>query len=603
LAITVAATAADKVYDATTGATVTSLGSSGVLTGDIVDFTSAGATFGDANVADDKTVTITGITKSGIDAGNYTINTTAITTADITPVVLNLSGTRVYDGTTDAAANLFGTAGMLAGVTGETIQLSGAGHTADKNVARDIHGDPMAKAIGDLGGFTLSDGGNGLAQNYTLVGGTDTLTITPRPIDVSAVAEDKVYDAGTTGVAMLSSSGVLTDDAVDFGYGTATFADANAAIGKTVTVSGITKSGGDANNYAITSTTVTTTADITPMVLNLAGTRVYDGTLGADASLFGKAGVLAGVKGESLTLSGIGTLTDKNVGTHKPFASTAGFALVGNGTTLASNYTLAGGSDWVTITPAMLAVTGTKTTDRIYDGTRLDALSGATLSGLFDGDDVVLANAAQGRFADANVGTDKTVTTAMAIGGKDAGNYVLQQPSGLVADITPRPVTVTAAGTDKMFDGNTSDTVALAGEGVLSGDEVGFSHEAADFSDSNVGDHKTVTVTGIRLTGADAFNYVLVDPVVTTTASITGARLSAFGVDSGVLAYLQGAIRPASVATPYGTAIEYGAGSATGNRKMLRRPIERHRARRDFTSGMALKVVDGGVRTPAEGAR
>jgi hypothetical protein len=154
-----------------------------------------------------------------------------------------------------------------------------------------------------------------------------------------------------------------------------------------------------------------------------------------------------------------------------------------------------------------------------------------------------------------------------------------------------------------MFDGNTSDTVALAGEGVLSGDEVGFSHEAANFSDSNVGDHKTVTVTGIRLTGADAFNYVLVDPVVTTTASITGARLSAFGVDSGVLAYLQGAIRPASVATPYGTAIEYGAGSATGNRKMLRRPIERHRARRDFTSGMALKVVDGGVRTPAEGAR
>jgi hypothetical protein len=596
LAITITATAADKIYDATTGATVTSLGSSGVLGGDTVNFTSAGATFADAKAATGKTETVSGITETGTDAGNYTINTTATTTADITPVVLNLTGTRVYDGTTDADANLFGTGGVLAGIAGQTLNLSGSGHVADKNVGN-------AKNFSDLGSLVLSDGGNGgLAQNYTLVGGNDALTITPKAITVSAIAQDKVYDAGTAGIATLSSSGVLTGDTVDFDYGTATFADANAATGKTVSVSGITKTGTDAGNYTINAT-ATTTADITPFVLNLSGTRVYDSTAGADASLFGDNGVLDGVNGERLTLSGVGTLTDKNVAEQKPFASTAGFTLAGNGTTLASNYTLVGGSDWVTITPATLAVTGTKATDRTYDGSRVDALSGAVLAGLLGNDDVTLGNAASGLFADANAGTGKAVTTSMTIDGEDSGNYVLQQPMGLVADIAPRPVTVTATGTDKMFDGNTTATVTLAGEGVVSGDEVGFSHEAANFSDSNVDDDKAVTVTGIRLTGADAANYVLVDPVVTTTASITGAQLSAFGVDNGVLAYLQSPIRPASVATPYGLAIQHGEGSFTGNRKLLHRPIERHRTRRDFISGMALKVVDGGVRMPAKGAR
>ncbi|MGH8145601.1 MAG: YDG domain-containing protein [Rhodanobacteraceae bacterium] len=593
LAITVDFTAANKIYDATTGATVTSLGSSGLLGGDTVNFTSAGATFGDANVADNKIVTVTGITKTGTDADNYTINMTATTKADITPVVLNLAGTRVYDGTTDADANLFGTGGVLAGIAGQTLNLSGGGHVADKNVG-------ASKMFANLGSLTLqngTDGNGGLAQNYTLVGGTDTLTITAKAITVSAVAQNKVYDGGTAGIATLASSDVLTGDTLDFDYGSATFTDANAATGKIVTVSGITKTGADAGNYTI-NTTATTAADITPFVLNLSGTRVYDSTADADATLFGDHGVLAGVASESLTLSGVGTLADKNVGTRKPFPSMAGFTLTGNGTTLASNYTLVGGSDWVTITPAALVVTGTKTTDHNYDGTRVDTLSGATLSGLLGNDEVTLGNAASGRFADANVGTDKTVTTAMTIDGKDSGNYVLQQPTGLVADITRRPVTVAATGTDKMFDGNTIDTVTLAGEGVVSGDDVGFSREAANFSDSNVDDDKTVTVTGIRLTGADAANYVLVDPVVTTTANITGAQLSAFGVDNGVLAYLQGPIRPASIATPYGLAIQHGEDPFTGNRKMLHRPIERHSTRRDFTSGMALKVVDGGVRMP-----
>ena len=77
---------------------------------------------------------------------------------------------------------------------------------------------------------------------------------------------------------------------------------------------------------------------------------------------FGNSGVLAGVNNETLTLAGAGTLSSKNVGTEVAFAAggLAGLTLIGNGTALASNYTLAGGFDWVTITPATLNVVGTR---------------------------------------------------------------------------------------------------------------------------------------------------------------------------------------------------------------------------------------------------
>ncbi|WP_430390102.1 YDG domain-containing protein [Dyella sp. 20L07] len=594
-AIDVVATAANKVYDTTTGATVTSLTGNGVVSGDDVDFQSNPATFADANAANGKTVTVDGLTKTGADAGNYVFNSTTTTTqANITPYVLDLSGTRVYDGSVDAVASLFGANGVLTGLNGQTVSLSGTGHVGDKNVGTN-------KAFADLGSLALSDGGNGgLGGNYTLVGGIDTLTITPKAlgatatvndrvydgttkidlngaalvglvggdqvalngategefadknvgtnksvttsmtisgtdasnytfttltglianvtpkaIDVAATAANKVYDT-TTGatVTSLTSNGVLAGDTVDFGYGTSNFANANAANGKTVTVDGLTKTGTDAGNYVFNSTTTTTQANITPYVLNLSGTRVYDGTVDAVANLFGANGVLTGLNGQTVNLNGTGHVGDKNVGTNKAFADLGSLALSdgGNGG-IGSNYTLVGGID--------------------------------TLS------------------------------------------------------ITPRSIMVSATGTDKMFDGNTRDTVTLGSNGVVQGDRLGFTNEAANFSDPNVGNGKTVTVTGLQLNGADASNYVLSSTTAVTQANITGARPSAFGISDGLLAQLSNAVGPTELATPYGLANQVTVGVYTGNKKKLHRPIERNVSRDDFTSGMALRVIDGGVRAPA----
>ena len=136
--------------------------------------------------------------------------------------------------------------------------------------------------------------------------------------------------------------------------------------------------------------TAATTADINPAILNLTGTRVYNGLTSADASLFGSNGTLTGVNGETLTLTGTGTLASKSVSTHQSFPNLSGFSL-GDGTGAASNYTLVGGTDWVNITPLHITVAATGI-NKVYDGDMLDP--GLTLSsgGILGGDHVTFSD-------------------------------------------------------------------------------------------------------------------------------------------------------------------------------------------------------------------
>ena len=86
--VTASYTASNKTYDSTDFATVT--GSlSGVVSGDSVSVSKTSSVFSDANVADGKTVTISGISIGATDASNYTLqNTTTTTTANISEAVI-----------------------------------------------------------------------------------------------------------------------------------------------------------------------------------------------------------------------------------------------------------------------------------------------------------------------------------------------------------------------------------------------------------------------------------------------------------------------------------------------------------------------------------
>src|SRR5262249_37188659 len=105
-ALHVTATGQDQVYNGSTGAMVTL--SDDEVSGDDVTGSYAGANLGDKHEGTGKVVSVTGIASSGADAGNYVLqNTTAATTANITPAPLTITATtntKTYDGTAGAGA-------------------------------------------------------------------------------------------------------------------------------------------------------------------------------------------------------------------------------------------------------------------------------------------------------------------------------------------------------------------------------------------------------------------------------------------------------------------------------------------------------------------
>jgi hypothetical protein len=90
--------------------------------------------------------------------------------------------------------------------------------------------------------------------------------------------------------------------------------------------------------------------------------------------------------------------------------------------------------------------------------------------------------------------------------------------------VDPKAVTGNFVANNKPWDGTTAASVGLRSlTGVLEGDTVGLTGGTATFADANVGNGKTVTLSGASLFGADSANYTLTS-VNTTTANITKAN-------------------------------------------------------------------------------
>ncbi|MEK6707548.1 MAG: YDG domain-containing protein, partial [Pseudomonadota bacterium] len=109
---------------------------SGALTGDTVSYSGGTATFSNKNVANNKTVTATGLSLSGLDAGNYTVNSSATTLADISALAITgnvTAANKIYDATT--AALITGRT-LIGAIVGDDITYSGGTATfSNKNVA------------------------------------------------------------------------------------------------------------------------------------------------------------------------------------------------------------------------------------------------------------------------------------------------------------------------------------------------------------------------------------------------------------------------------------------------------------------------------------
>ena len=382
-------------------------------------------------------------------------------TANITPLALTYTGTpvalsRVYDGTRNATVT--GITSINGVLPGDVNDITVSGLFADKNVGT---GKSVTLALSGL-----------KASNYTLPVSGLTADITKATIaNVTGItASNKTYDTTTAATLVTGGAvfaGMVAGDVLTVDSATGAFSNKNAGTGKTVNISGITLGGADAGNYTLTSSTASTTATITPATITVTGVtaanKVYDATTAA--TLGGTAKITPlGSDVVNLGGSGIGVFANKNAGNGK-VVNVSGYTISGAD---AGNYTLVQPAGvTANITKRALTYSGTPVVapSRVYDGTTLISVSGATLNGVLGGDTANLA----GLFADPNVGMAKPVTLTLI--GTDGGNYSVTQPGGLTANITPRLLTVTADDKTMMFGGTIPElTYTVGGQGLVGAD-------------------------------------------------------------------------------------------------------------------------------------
>ena len=461
--------------------------------------------------------------------------------------------TRVYDGTTVATVTVDNLSGL---VSGETVTVAGFGTFNDKNVGT---GKPVQATL------TVRDGtGGGLASNYAFNTAAEGLTGTITPLAVTLTglgADNKIYDGNTAAtVHGTPQVAALGGDTVGLsGTVTAAFGDKNVGVAKPVNVgtAGLALVGADAGNYSLVAAQGLT-ADITPRVIDVSGLRaaskVYDGN--AVATLTGLPALNA-VVGDQVALGGTvsGAFNDKNVGNAKPVV-VSGLVLSGAD---AANYSLLTPKGLTAdITPLGVSVNGLQALDKVYDGSTAASLAGSAAVSALAGDVLSLSGAAQGRFADKNVGSSKPVAlSGLTLTGGDAANYMLLAPLGLRASITPLSVSVNGLrAVDKIYDGGTTATLAgTAGVNALAGDAVSLSGTAQGrFADKNVGSNKPVAVSGLALTGGDAANYTLLQPqglragITPLSVSVVGLTAVSKVYDGNAAASVIGSGRVATLA-------------------------------------------------------
>lgn len=179
-----------------------------------------------------------------------------------------------------------------------------------------------------------------------------------------------------------------------------------------------------------------------------------------------------------------------------------------------------------------VSVKGFEAQSKVYDG-KADAevnSTNAKLDGMIEGTDVGFDKSGLTfKFDDKNVGTSKAVknTAPITLTGTDAGNYNLTNPIvELTADITAKPVTVTAAVAEKTYDGLTNNAaVTLSAPELIAGDDVQFDKVTGTYVTADAGDAVEVEVN-YAISGADRGNYNITKAEEKTYGKVNKADLN-----------------------------------------------------------------------------
>ncbi len=472
---------------------------------------------------------------AGENVGAYAINQGTLTAGanyTITYVGANLTITsRALAVTATAATKVYGDADPVFAYTYTGTLLTG-----------DSFSGALARAAGEaIGTYAINQGTLTAGPNYTITFTGANLTITARPLTVTATAATKVYGDADPVLAYTFTGTLATGDSFTGALARA----AGEAVGTYAINQGTLTAG---PNYTITFTGANLTITARPLTVTAtAATKVYGDADPVFAYTY--TGTL--VTGDAFT-GALARAAGTNVGTYA----------INSGTlTAGTNYPITFVAANLPITARPLTVTATAAT-KVYGD--VDPVFAYTYTGtLVTGDAFTGALA---RAAGTNVGT-----YAINIGTLTAGtNYTITFVAANLT-ITARPLTVTADAKTKVYgDADPALTYTYTGT-LVTGDA--FTGALTRAAGTNVGTYAitqgtltagtnyaitytpanlTITARPITVT-ADAKSkiYGAADPALTWTVttgslvsgdSLTGALVRAAGETVGTYAINQGTL-------------------------------------------------------------
>ena len=481
------------------------------------------------------------------------------------------------DSTTSGTGRIDGLAGSTVDVAGAAIDLN-LGTTASLSTLNLSGGSvggqgslTVAKDFNQSGTGTLGTAFTDLALTRSLgtfvapaLGATHNIALT------TTGANDMVVSGALTAgnqVRLLSGGALTLNDTVTAnGSGDAIVASASTAFANNAGAGAFSAPGGRWLQYAANPSTSTfgsldsgntavwnaTYGTLPPASVSQAGNRYLfalrptvtftsanvSKTYGQNAtavlaSAYSVSGLQAGVASAFLADSNSTAFTGAPSVTSAGAASSAHVAsgpyaitAAAGSLTAVNGYALAFASPGqLTINPALVSLSGS----RVYDGGTGFAASAFGIGGTIT----------------TGLGETLTVTGTAGVASKNVGTQALSSlptladgPTGLASDytlsggthtgtITPAALTVGATGIDKVYDRTTAAVVTLT-DNRVSGDQLTAGYTAADFDSKNAGTGKTVSVTGIDLSGADAGNYTF-NTTATTKANITAKTVTVTG--------------------------------------------------------------------------
>ncbi|MBQ6348512.1 MAG: hypothetical protein IJI71_13310, partial [Clostridia bacterium] len=619
-AVTVTAGSGTKVYDGTP-LTKATYSNTALATGDSMDslvVTGSQTVYGSSdNVPSDAV-----IKRDGEDVtANYAI-TYANGTLEVTKKAVTITAdgdTKVYDGT-PLTKNSYDKTALASGDSVQSVTVTGS-----QTVFGSSENTPSAAKI-------VNGAGDDVTSSYDITYASGTLSVTKKPLTITADSGTKVYD----GSALTKNSYTKTDLADGDSVESVTITGSQTVVGSSNNVpsAAVIK---NSSNVDVTSSYAITYANgtlkVTKKALTITAdsdTKVYDGSP-LTKTTYTNTALATGDAIESVTMTGSQTV----VGKSNNVPSTAVIRNA-NGEDVTGSYDISYVGGTLTVTQKALTITADGDT-KPYDGTVLTKTT-YTHTALAVGDSIQSVTMTGSQ---TNVGSCNNVPSAAKIvnsaNADVTASYDIAYANGTL-EVTRKAVTITAKDASKTYDGSALTQAGFTASGQAATDTHTFTVAMTGGSTiTDVGTQPNViaTVDGQAVTAGKAKeigNYTVTTgsgtltvnrKAVTITAkdasktyngsALTEGGFTASALEAGdrhtfTVAMTAGSTitnagtQPNVIATVDGTAVTAGIPTDVGNYSVtaVNGTLAVNKKDATIATGSASKAYDGTALTNAE---